>query len=109
MLHNVKMRVVQTAKNGIVNKDTIFHFSQSGNGVSAHYSGGSITQGYLVGQLEGELLRFSYCQIRSSGELDHGKSNCVLSREAGKLQLEEQFTMTTGQSLEKGRNMFREL
>lgn len=109
MLHQVKMNVVQTAKNGIVNEATIFHFSQDEKRVSAHYAGGPIAQGYLVGQLEGKCLHFSYCQLRTNGEMDHGRSTCVLSREGEKLMLEEQFAMTTDQSLEKGRNIFREL
>lgn len=67
------MNVVQTAKNGVVNELTIFHFLQEGNFVSANYSGGLIRRGYLVGQLNSGRLSFSYCQIRTNGQIDNRK------------------------------------
>ena len=44
---NLKMNVIQTASNGVVNELTIFTFSQNGSFVSASYSGGPIFKGYL--------------------------------------------------------------
>ncbi|MCG8330762.1 MAG: hypothetical protein MI974_23900 [Chitinophagales bacterium] len=41
-LDHIKMRVIETADNGVVNEDTIFHFTQQGNYVEASYSGGKI-------------------------------------------------------------------
>ncbi len=109
MLNNIKMKVIQTAKNGVVNSDTIFHFKQNGNFVSANYSGGQIKQGHLVGQLIDNILSFGYCQFRISGEIDNGKSNCVLSVTDGKIKLEEKFEMNTEETLEKGINIFKEI
>jgi hypothetical protein len=110
MLNNIKMNVVQTAKNGVVDSATIFHFEQEGNKVNARYSGGRIGQGYLVGQLNGKSLRFVYCQQRVTGELDHGESECILSvQESGKLKLEENFKMDTESSMEAGTNIFAEM
>jgi hypothetical protein len=110
MLHNIKMNVIQTANNGIVDSATIFHFEQEANKVNARYSGGRIDHGYLVGQLNGKTLRFVYCQLRITGELDHGESECILSvQESGKLQLEENFRMETDGSTETGKNIFTEL
>lgn len=105
------MNVIETSKNGIVDKETIFHFAQDKNTVKAHYSGGRIKQGYLVGQLNDDILNFTYCQQRITGELDHGQSECILSIEKGtdKVKLEENFNMDTGDSNEVGTNIFIEI
>ncbi len=111
MLNHRKMHVIQTADNGIVDQDTIFHFEQKEQVVTAYYSGGKIRQGYLVGQMNGDLLKFTYCQLRTSGELDHGESACVVSEEkqSGKIKLEEKFNMKTEISTEIGINIFMEI
>ena len=111
MLNNIKMNVIETSKNGIVDKETIFHFEQDANTVKANYSGGRIREGYLVGQLNGEVLKFTYCQQRLTGELDHGESECILSveKDTGKVKLEENFNMNTEQLKETGTNIFIEL
>ncbi len=110
MLNKLKMNVVQTADNGIVNHETIFHFEQKESQVWAHYSGGKIEKGYLVGTLEDELLSFTYCQLRKSGEMDHGESKCNVTREkSGKVKLEERFAMSTKNSKELGTNIFMEI
>ena len=48
-LNNIKMNVIETAENGVVNKDTIFDFTQKDNYVEVKYSGGKIKNGFLVG------------------------------------------------------------
>jgi uncharacterized protein YdaL len=105
------MNVIETSKNGIVNKETIFHFEQNANTVKANYSGGRIREGYLVGQLNDEILKFTYCQQRITGELDHGESECILSIEkgSGKVKLKENFKMDTEVSKEVGINIFMEI
>ena len=103
------MNVVQTAKNGVVNELTIFHFSQEENFVSANYSGGLIRQGYLVGQLDNGILSFSYCQIRTNGQIDNGKSNCIVSFDENKIKLEEKFEMNSKDTMEKGTNILKEI
>ena len=111
MLNNKTMNVIETSKNGIVNKETIFHFEQNANTVKANYSGGRIREGYLVGQLNDEILKFTYCQQRITGELDHGESECILSIEkgSGKVKLKENFKMDTEVSKEVGINIFMEI
>lgn len=87
------MRVVQTAPNGIVGKDTVFHFSQVGDVVEAHYSGGRIATGYLVGMLEGDLLSFRFCQISDQVRIDGGASQGRLELLGdGRLRIVESFT-----------------
>lgn len=91
-LDGVNMTVVKTAENGVVNRETIFSFQQSGDLVSAHYAGGGVASGYLVGRIDGDRLEFRYCQADLSGGLDGGRSDCTLERlEDGRLRLIERF------------------
>ena len=105
------MNVIQTAKNGVVNNETVFQFTQDGKKITARYSGGKIQAGYLVGILVENVLNFTYCQLRTTGELDHGESRCILSVDqvSKKLKLEERFKMKTKTLNEEGVNIFMEL
>lgn len=108
-LDNVIMNVIQTAPNGVVNKDTIFTFKQQGNVVTSQYSGGRIVAGFLVGKIENEDLSFSYCQLQNDGSLDNGASLCKLSQnETGKIRLTEHFEWSSRPG-EKGINIFEEM
>src|SRR5258708_34686706 len=78
-LDKVKMIVIQTAKNGVVNNDTIFTFTQDDNIVYGEYVGGKIKKGFLVGQNNNNVLKFSYCQLQTDGTLDNGLSSCEIS------------------------------
>lgn len=105
------MNVIKTSENGVVNHETIFHFKQNEDIVHAEYEGGRIQAGHLIGKLTNHILKFTYCQLRITGELDHGESECILSKEqaSGKIMLEENFKMDTEASNEIGINIFREL
>ncbi|MCH9694855.1 MAG: hypothetical protein K0U72_10130 [Gammaproteobacteria bacterium] len=72
------MNAIVTAENGAIGAETIFNFSESGGVVTAEYSGGKVTQGYLVGARSGSSLKFRYCQIDSSGNIDGGESTCEI-------------------------------
>ncbi|MDB6081827.1 MAG: n-acetylglutamate synthase [Chlamydiia bacterium] len=109
-LDKIQMNVVKTAASGVVNHETIFHFSQNNGIVSANYTGGKIQQGFLVGRFttENELV-FSYCQMQLDGKLDNGASKCVVSRnENGKVILTEHFEWASRPG-EFGTNIFQEL
>src|SRR5258708_8709115 len=89
---NLKMNVITTAPNGVVNELTIFTFSQKDNFVSAIYSGGPIFKGYLVGTINRGKLLFSYCQLQLDGKTDNGQSKCeIVIGENGKIRLIEEF------------------
>lgn len=109
-LDGIKMNVVKTAENGVVNQDTIFTFSQKEDVVSAVYQGGKIVKGFLVGKLSpNNELDFSYCQMQLDGKLDNGVSHCQLSRnEKGKITLTEHFEWKSRPG-EYGTNVFQEL
>ncbi|MGZ3767278.1 MAG: hypothetical protein ACXVA2_21625 [Mucilaginibacter sp.] len=108
-LENVRMNVIQTASNGVVNELTIFTFSQNGSFVSATYSGGPIFKGFLVGAIHNDKLSFSYCQIETDGKIDNGHSECEITiGENGKIRLVENFQWTSRID-EAGVNIFQEL
>ena len=106
-LDNIKMKVINTSPSGVVNEETIFSFSQIGEHIWAHYAGGQIRNGYLVGSNTNNQVNFSYCQQQNDGKLDHGVSSCQLSVTANnKIRLVERFEWREGQT---GENIFEEL
>lgn len=108
-LDKTTMRVIKTAGNGVVNRDTIFHFTQVEKDVWAEYAGGKIKKGFLVGQSDGAVFQFSYCQLQCDGVPDSGASTCTLSlAENGKIQLIENFEWKSRPG-EKGQNVFMEI
>ena len=107
-LDNLKMNVIKTAANGVVNEMTIFTFSQTNNFVSAVYSGGQIIKGYLVGIVNQNKLSFSYCQLQTNGKMDNGHSECDILIESGKIRLVEHFIWNSRDG-ETGTNIFQEL
>ena len=108
-LDKVKMTVIQTAENGVVNKDTLFYFTQEGNVVQAEYAGGMIKKGFLIGQIADYVLRFSYCQLQTDGVLDNGVSSCELSvGDTGKIMMLEHFEWKSRPG-ETGVNVFQEI
>jgi hypothetical protein len=107
-LDKVKMNVIKTAANGVVNNLTIFTFSQNENFVSASYEGGKIQKGFLVGYLTSDKLLFSYCQLQVDGKIDNGQSVCDLTLdEHNKIILTENFAWSSRN--EEGVNIFREI
>ncbi|MFZ6010249.1 MAG: hypothetical protein ACOYXT_07845 [Bacteroidota bacterium] len=108
-LDNIKMTVIQTDPNGIVNDETIFIFSQQQDVVHGAYAGGKINKGFLVGKSDGQTLNFSYSQLQTNGELDCGLSTCELTRnETGKIILTERFEWKSRPG-EFGVNIFMEI
>ncbi|MGH7512036.1 MAG: hypothetical protein ACREOQ_03825 [Gemmatimonadales bacterium] len=61
-LDGVTMFVSSTAANGVVGSDTRLHFTQRGSRVAAHYDGGAVARGWLVGSLAGSELVFRYVE-----------------------------------------------
>ena len=103
------MTVVQTSPHGVVNRDTIFVFSQQGTVISAEYSGGKIVKGFLVGVMNDARLNFSYCQLQSDGNIDNGISSCEVSlTPGGKIRLTEHFEWKSREGV-TGTNIFEEL
>jgi hypothetical protein len=107
-LHGRRMRVVQTAPNGIVGIDTVFHFHQTGAVVEARYVGGRIAVGCLVGIFDGDVLSFRFCQISDGVQIDGGASQGRLEKMSdGRLRLVESFTWESRRG--KGVSIFEEV
>lgn len=107
-LDGVRMNVTQTAAVGVVNAETIFEFSQSGDMVEARYSGGGIVVGRLIGKRTTDQIEFRYIQLTDSGVLDSGQSRCDLEvMEDGRLRLIEHFKWASREG--GGVNVFEEL
>lgn len=107
-LDGVRMNVTRTAAVGVVNADTIFEFSQSGDVVEARYSGGRIVVGRLIGKRSADQIEFRYVQLTDSGTLDSGQSHCELEMmEDGRLRLIEHFKWASREG--DGVNVFEEL
>jgi hypothetical protein len=83
-LDTIRMTVIKTAANGVVDNQTLFTFSRKENDVSASYAGGRIRQGYLVGYLDRAKLFFSFCQLQVDGKIDNGQSVCDLTLDENK-------------------------
>lgn len=108
-LDKIKMVVIETSENGIVNKDTVFQFFQNQDSVYAQYAGGKIKNGFLVGQISESILKFSYCQLQSDGTLDNGISTAELTFiDSGKIRLVEHFEWKSRPN-EFGTNIFEEI
>lgn len=65
---------VENAETGEVSGNTEFQFEQYNDRIYAHYSGGEIVDGHLVGTLEGNQWDIRYTQINKDGETASGHS-----------------------------------
>ena len=102
------MRVITTATHGVVGVDTIFHFRQQGEIVTAHYVGGRITAGFLAGKWESARLAFRYVQVADGASVDSGQSVAQVTRSPeGRLRLEECFQWESRDG--SGTNIFEEI
>ncbi|MBN8568674.1 MAG: hypothetical protein J0M18_03500 [Ignavibacteria bacterium] len=108
-LQNIKMNVVESASNGVVDKDTIFVFHQTDKCITANYSGGKIEKGFLVGTIDNDNLNFSYCQLQTDGVLDYGLSACKLSVGKDEKLIMREFFEWKSRPGEFGTNIFQEV
>jgi hypothetical protein len=92
LFDDVKMRVISTAESAVVNNETRFFLNQKGNLVTGEYLGGRIQKGLLVGLVDGNQMKFTYCQLHVDGSMGNGISTCNIERNAaGRLRLVEHF------------------
>ena len=89
---------VRTTANGETSTDTIFHYRQSGNVLTAEYSGGRIAAGHLIGLVNDQgHIDMHYHQVNDEGELMIGV--CHSTPEilpSGKIRLHEKWQWTSG-------------
>ncbi|MCG8328774.1 MAG: hypothetical protein MI974_13870 [Chitinophagales bacterium] len=89
---------VENTDNGEVSSDTLFHYHQEENIISAEYSGGCIANGHLLGKINIDgTLRFFYHHINSNGELKVGQCKSTPEiLEDGRLKFHEEWQWGTG-------------
>ncbi len=89
---------VENTENGEVDSETLFHYHQEDEIISADYNGGSIRKGHLLGKmLENGTLEFTYHHINLEGNLMLGKCTSVPTQLTdGRLKYSENWEWLTG-------------
>lgn len=97
-LDGKKFRSISNTENGEVDSETLFHYYQDNDIISATYHGGLILKGHLVGkQLESGQLEFVYHHINRDGQLMFGKCTSTPALTAdGKIKFFEEWQWMTG-------------
>lgn len=96
--HNKIFKPISNTENGETSTETLFHYKQTGNIISAQYSGGKIISGHLIGLVDEKgIIEMCYHQINKNFELMTGvcTSTPVLLPN-GKIRLFEKWQWTSG-------------
>lgn len=95
---NRRFRSVSNSETGEVGNDTIFHYHQTGEIVTAEYSGGEIVSGHLIAICASEGgLDMRYHHINKRGELMTGICRSTPEILAdGRIRLHEKWQWTSG-------------
>ena len=96
--HNKIFRPISNTANGETSEQTVFHYKQIGQILTAEYEGGQIQKGHLIGLVD-ELgnIDMRYHQVNNNGELMTG--TCQSTPEIlpnGKIRLHERWEWTSG-------------
>ena len=96
--HNKIFRSITNSDNGQVTGDTEFHYQQSGDIVTAEYSGGQIVRGSLIAKILPDYsLDMRYQHIDVDGYLQTGICQSKPEiLENGKIRLHETWQWTSG-------------
>lgn len=96
--HNRKFSPTANTENGETSAETVFHYQQTENIVTATYKGGAIKEGHLIALVDDKgCLAMRYHQVTTTGELQTGK--CFSTPEIlpnGKIRLHEKWQWTSG-------------
>ena len=89
---------LENTANGEVGADTLFHYHQEGDLISADYAGGSIVKGHLLGKMFPDgTLEFRYHHINVDGEFMLGQCHSTPELLAdGRLQFHEKWQWLSG-------------
>mgnify|MGYP006879694086 FL=1 len=105
-----KFKAVKNTVNGETSEETIFHYKQAKNIVTANYAGGKIIEGHLIGLVskDGEI-NMRYHQVNTNGNWMTGVCKSIpeiISN--GKIRLHEEWQWTSGDK-SKGNSIIEEL
>ena len=107
--NNKTFHSVSNTANGEVSHETVFHYKQEGNIVTATYSGGAVAQGHLIALVDAQgVLDMRYHHVNTSGELMTG--TCRSTPELlpdGKIRLHEEWQWTNRDG-SKGKSIIEE-
>lgn len=96
--NNKVFKPISNTDNGETSNETIFHYKQVGNIVTATYSGGKIIQGHLIGLVDSfGNIEMRYHQVNDKNELMTGickSKHEILAN--GKIRLHEAWEWTSG-------------
>ena len=96
--HGKSFRSVSNTDNGEVSADTVFHYQQQGDIVTATYAGGGILSGNLIAKVGADgALDMRYQHLNQAQEFMTGR--CHSTPEVmpnGKLRLHERWQWTSG-------------
>ncbi|WP_114789565.1 hypothetical protein U0035_08495 [Niabella yanshanensis] len=108
--NNKTFKPISNTENGETSADTLFHYVQKDNILTASYSGGKIKSGHLIGLVsETGEINMRYHQVNDQGELMTGICSSVpeiLSN--GKIRLHETWQWTSG-DLSCGNSIIEEI
>lgn len=108
--HNKRFRAISNTENGETSIETIFHYQQIDNILTAEYSGGKIKKGHLIGLVDKNgKINMSYHQINDQNELMTGI--CYSTSEVlpnGKIRLHESWQWTSHDQ-SKGKSIIEEI
>ncbi|MGM0590632.1 MAG: hypothetical protein ACQETI_03210 [Halobacteriota archaeon] len=83
---------VENADDGEVSGETRFHFEQAGERIYAHYAGGDVVDGHLVGTFDGRRWDIRYTQLNTAQETATGHSVGIVERlEDGRVRVEDEW------------------
>lgn len=106
--NNKTFSLIENSKNGKVNTETIFAYSQEGDLVTADYHGGSIRYGKIIAKLNCDKLQMLYQCMTIDNELKAGKAVAEISiDENGKIKLKLNWEWL-GQNQGKGTSLYIE-
>jgi hypothetical protein len=99
MNYNDKIfRPISNTENGEISNQTLFHYKQEGNILTAVYSGGKIKFGHLIGLVDSSgNIEMRYHQVNDQNELMTGICQSkpeILNN--GKIRLHESWEWTSG-------------
>lgn len=96
--NNKIFKAVSNTENGETTEETLFHYQQEEEILTASYSGGKILKGHLIGLVDPHgNIEMRYHQINQKGEfmtgICHSKPEVLSS---GKIRLHENWKWTSG-------------
>lgn len=107
--NNKLFRPVRNSENGETSGETVFHYKQTGNVLTAEYSGGKIRYGHLIGLVD-DLghIEMRYHQVNDQDELMTGICRSVPEiLPDKKIRLHESWEWTSGDK-SKGQSVIEE-